>query len=170
MKKSPPQERTTFKRAQLFNLMTIVYQAASTDASISQLVRIWREADEHVRDPPRKKKPVESQPRISYKHAFEQLIRQPTDQIFHIALHASLIQTKYPIDLRRLGKELGVDRDRFDMESIRQSSKAFRDLIQLLREKRKQEKQINQKRLKFQPKKKQGLHANVSGTKSRLSQ
>lgn len=157
------QERRNLKQDRIFNLMTIVYQAAATDASISQLVRIWHEVEEHNRYPRKKKQ--ECQPKISYKYAFEQLIRRPNDRIFQIALHASLIKKKHPIDLQKIRRELGFDRQEFDIESIRQSSRDFQDLINFLRERKRH---ITQSQLSIKAKSKHGLCANVSATKFRL--
>lgn len=161
-------ERNILRREKVLELMNIVSEAASTSASISHLVRIWREASKH-----RPLKKSESQPLISYETAFEHLIRTPDDQILQIALHASLVSTHNERDLRRLGRKLGVGGDQFDMESIRKSNRAFRDLIQILRKQRKEKKRdqqhIDMTILPYERKKKRGLFANVSGTRSRLS-
>ena len=175
-KKLTDTERNNFRREKVFGLMTIVAEAASTSASISQLVRIWREASEHHHKRRRSKK-SESQPLISYQTAFEHLIRTPDDQILQIALHASLLSTHNERDLRRLGRKLGVGGDQFDMESLRNpkgSSKAFRHLVELLRKQRKQRKRDEQRidttMLPYERKKKRGLFANVSGTRFRLGE
>lgn len=171
-KKITSTERSALQRAHVFNLMTIVYDAAITNASISQLIRIWREASEHVLKP-RRLKQSESQPLISYEQAFKHLIRTPNDQLLQIALHASLINKRNRINLPRLGEKLGINRDEFDMNSIRDSTKAFRYLIKYLREHKleqiRQEKHINKKQLPCKPKKKQGLYANISGARFHLS-
>ena len=161
-------ERTILRREKVLELMNIVGEAASTSASISQLVRIWREASKH-----RPSKNTEPRPMISYETAFEHLIRTPDDQILQIALHASLLSTHNERDLRRLGRKLGVGGDQFDMESIRKSNRAFRDLIQILRKKRKEKKRdeqhVDTTVLPYERKEQRGLYANVSGTRSRLS-
>lgn len=162
-------ERSSLRRARTFNLMSIVYEAVSTDASMGQLVRIWREASEQARQPRREKR----KPLISYKNAFEHLIRQPNDQILQIAVHASLISTKGRSDLRRLGEQLGVRRDEFDVGTIRDSLRAFQHFVQFLRARRldqKREQQfIDTEKLPYKQRRKQGLRANVSGTRFRLS-
>jgi hypothetical protein len=160
-------ERTSLRQAKVFHLMTIVSEAASTSASISQLVRIWREASEHHLTRRRSKKP-DSQPLISYEKAFQQLVRKPDDHLLQIVVHASLIKY-HRSDLRRLGDRLGIDGVQFDMGSIRNSTNAFRDLIKILREQKRREKQIDTKKLPYEPKKKRGLYANVSGTRFPLS-
>ena len=167
-KKLTDTERSSLRRAKLFDLMTIVYQATSTSTSISQLVRIWREASEHNLNR-RASKKTESRPLISYEGAFQHLIRTPNDQLLRIALHASVLSTHNQSDLRRLGKKLAIDRHEFDIESIRDSSKAFEHLIQFLREQKRKQKRIDTTRLLDKQKKKRGLYANVSGTRFRLS-
>jgi hypothetical protein len=161
-------DRSSLNRARIFNLMTIVYEAASTNASISQLVRIWREISEHNLHPHHKKK-SESQTLLSYENAFQHLIRKPDNHLLKIALHASLIN----LNLHRLGEKLGIKRNQFDMDSIRHSTKAFQNLIQFLREQKlkqkREDKFIDANKLPYKPKKKRGLHANVSGTRFRLS-
>ncbi|CAF4014313.1 unnamed protein product [Rotaria sp. Silwood2] len=160
-------KKESLNRARLLNLMTIVYEAASTSASISQLVRIWRE----VTNCPKVYQP-QTQPLISYEQAFQHLIHKPDNQLLEIALHASLINTQSQSDLQRLGEKLGVKKNQFDMGSIRNSTKAFQSLIKFLRElklKQKEELQnINIKKLPYKSKKKQGLYANVAGTRFRL--
>jgi hypothetical protein len=171
-KKLTNADRVSLRRAHVFDLMTIVYEAASTSASISQLVRIWREASEHALHP-RRSKSSEYRPLISYEKAFQHLIRTPDDQLLQIAVHASLISTRNRSDLQRLGEHLGIKRNQFDMDSIRDSTKAFQKFIKFLRERKLREKQeqrfIDINRLPYKPKKKKGLHVNVSGTKFRLS-
>jgi hypothetical protein len=165
-------DRSSLRRTKIFELMTIIYEATLTNASISQLVRIWREASEHNLRL-RLLKISESQPLISYHDAFKNLIRTPDNQLLQIGLHASLINPRNRVDLRRLGEKLGVKRSQFDMESIRDSTKAFQYLIKILREQRLQQiqelKHIDTKRFRFEPKQKRGLYANLSGTKFRLS-
>ncbi|CAF1222750.1 unnamed protein product [Rotaria sordida] len=160
-------DKASLNRARLLNLMTIVYEATTTNTSRSQLVRIWREASR-----PSKSSQSQLQPLISYEQAFRHLIRKPNNHLLEIALHASLISTHNQSDLQRLGEKLGVKRNQFDMDSIRHSTKAFQNLIKLLRElnlKQKQElKNIDTKRLPYKPKKKQDLYANVAGTRFRL--
>ncbi|CAF4931938.1 unnamed protein product [Rotaria sp. Silwood1] len=156
--------KASLHRAHLLNLMTIVYEAASTSASISQLVRIWREISDHS-----KSSQSQTQPLISYKQAFQHLIRKPDNRLLEIALHASLLSTHKRSDLQRLGETLGVERNEFDMDSIRDSTKAFRNLIKLLREKQLKQKlelqNINTKILPFKPKTQQGIYVNVAGTR-----
>jgi hypothetical protein len=165
-------DRSYLRRTQIFELMTIVYEATLTSASISQLVRIWREASEHNLHR-RRLKIIESQPLISYNDAFRNLIRTPDNQLLQIGLHASLINPHNRVDLRRLGEKLGIKKSQFDMESIRNSTEAFRYLIKILREQRlkemREQKHIDTKKLPYKPKKKRGLYANLSGTKFRLS-
>lgn len=160
-------ERNILRREKVLELMNIVAEATSTSASISHLVRIWREASEH-----RSTKRSEPRPLMSYETAFEHLIRTPDDQLLQIALHASLLSTHNERDLRRLGRKLGVGGDRFDMESIRRSNQAFRDFIQILRKQRKEKKRNEQRIdmtiLPYERKEKRGLFANVSATKSPL--
>jgi hypothetical protein len=171
-KKLTNTERTGLNRAKLLNLMTIVYEAASTSASISQLVRIWREVSEHNLHP-RRSKSSQSRPTISYKDAFQHLIRTPDNQLLQIAVHASLISTQKQSKLQKIGDELGIRRNQFDMNSIRDSTEAFQYLIKLLRKQKLKQKQdekyIDTKILPYERKKKRGLSANVSGTKFRLS-
>jgi hypothetical protein len=158
-------ERSSLRQAKVFHLMTIVSEAASSSASISQLVRIWHEITDHnLNRRHRSKKPSESQPLISYEKAFQHLIRTPNDHLLQIVLQGSLVNYNRS-DLRRLGDKLGIDRNQFDMGSIRNSTNAFRDLIQILREHKKQEKYIDIKKLPYERKKKRGLYANVSGTR-----
>ncbi|CAF1415190.1 unnamed protein product [Rotaria sp. Silwood1] len=156
--------KASLHRAHLLNLMTIVYEAASTSASISQLVRIWREISDHS-----KSSQSQTQPLISYKQAFQHLIRKPDNRLLEIALHASLLSTHKRSDLQRLGETLGVERNEFDMDSIRGSTKAFRNLIKLLHEKQLKQKlelqNINTKILPFKPKTQQGIYVNVAGTR-----
>ncbi|UJR07694.1 hypothetical protein I4U23_011979 [Adineta vaga] len=165
-------DRSALHRAHLFDLMTIVYEATKTSATISELVRIWREASEHIRNPRQLKPSPESRPLLSYKQAFENLIRSPNDYLLQIVVHASLLGTHKQSDLLRLGDKLGIDRHEFDICSIRESFQTFQYLIQLLREKRLREKKeqqfIDKERLPYKRKRKQRLYANVSGTKFRL--
>jgi hypothetical protein len=158
-------ERSNLRQAKVFHLMNIVYEAASSSASISQLVRIWHEATDHNLNRERhRSKKTESQPLISYEKAFQHLTRTPNDHLLQIVLQGSLARYSRS-DLRRLGDRLGIDRDQFDMGSIRNSANAFRDLIQILRGYKKREKYIDIKKLPYEPKKKRGLYANVSGTR-----
>ena len=166
-KKLTNAERTSLGRAHLLNLMTIVCEAASTSASISQLVRIWREASKHQSRPRRPQMP--DQPPISYEIAFGHLIREPENELLRIFLHATLISSHSAKDLRRLGDQLGVQRNQFDMGSIRKSSEAFANLIDHLRRERLRQRQeqrrVDTYRIPYAPKKKRGLLANVSATK-----
>jgi hypothetical protein len=160
--------RAHLNRAHILDLMTIVFEAASTSASISQLVRIWREASEHVNHQYHFST-SHNQPKISYEIAFRNLIHTPDNQLLQIALHASLITGHSRMDLQQLGEKLGVKKYHFDMGSIKDSTKSFQDLMKLLREqklKREREQQsVDIHKLPYKPKKKRGLNANVSGTK-----
>jgi len=161
-------DRAHLNRAHILDLMTIVFEAASTSASISQLVRIWREASEHVNHQYRFST-YQNQPKISYETAFRHLIHTPDNQLLQIALHASLITGHSRMDLQELGEKLGVKKCHFDMGSIKDSTKSFQDLIKVLREqklKREREQQsVDIQKLPYKPKKKRGLNANVAGTK-----
>jgi hypothetical protein len=156
-------DRANLNRAHIFDLMTIVYEAASTNASISQLVRIWREVSQH------KLSIYQTQPKISYETAFRHLIHTPDNQLLQIALQASLITGHSRMDLQQLGEKLGVKRCQFDMGSIKESTKTFQDLIKLLREQKgkreREQPSVDINKLPYKPKKKRGLNANVSGTK-----
>ncbi|CAF1102310.1 unnamed protein product [Adineta ricciae] len=171
-KKLTSADRSALNRAHLFDLMTIVYEAVSTDVSMAQLVRIWREASEHVRNPRPLERSTESQPLISYVQAINQLIRTPNDHILQIAVHASLVTLRKRSDLLRLGNKLGIDKNEFDIRSIHTSFQAFQYMVKFLREQKLREKEeqqfIDRKRLPYKRRKKQGLHANVTGTKFRL--
>jgi hypothetical protein len=161
-------DRAHLNHAHILDLMTIVFEAASTSASMSQLIRIWREASEHMNHRHRFSTCYQ-QPKISYETAFRHLIHTPDNQLLQIALHASLISGHSRMDLQQLGERLGVKRDHFDMGSLKDSTKTFPDLIKLLREqklKREREQQsIDIHKLPYKPRKKRGLNANVSGTK-----
>jgi len=161
-------DRAHLNHAHILDLMTIVFEAASTSASMSQLIRIWREASEHMNHRHRFSTCYQ-QPKISYETAFRHLIHTPDNQLLQIALHASLITGHSRMDLQQLGERLGVKRDHFDMGSLKDSTKTFPDLIKLLREqklKREREQQsIDIHKLPYKPRKKRGLNANVSGTK-----
>ena len=161
-------DRAHLNRAHILDLMTIVFEAASTSAVISQLVRIWREASEHINHHSRFST-FSYLPKISYEIAFRHLIHTPDNQLLQIALHASLITGHSRMDLQQLGEKLGVKKYHFDMGSIKDSMKTFPDLIKLLREqkiKREREHQsVDIHKLPYKPKKKRGLNANVSGTK-----
>jgi hypothetical protein len=125
-KKLTNTDRTALKRAKVLDLMTIVYEAASTSASISELVRIWREASEQsVR--PRRVKSTHSRPSVSYEEAFRHLLRKSDNRLHQIAVHASLISTDSRSELQRLGEI--IRRNQFDIYSIRESSKGFQNLI-----------------------------------------
>ncbi|CAF3166581.1 unnamed protein product [Rotaria socialis] len=157
-------DKISLRRAGLLNLVTIVYEAAWTSASISQLVRIWREASRSS-----KSTKTKIQPLMSYEHAFEHLIHQPDDKLLEIALHASLISSHSLSDLKRLGEQLGIRTHQFDMGSIQDSTKQFQNLIKFLREQKLEERRkqqfIDKNILPYEPKRKQGLYANVLGTK-----
>lgn len=161
-------DRAHLNRAHILDLMTIVFEAASTNASMSQLIRIWREASEHINHRYQFSTFYE-QPKISYETAFKHLIHTPDNPLLQIALHASLITSHSRMDLQQLGEKLGVKKDHFDMGSIKDSTKTFTDLIKLLREqklKREREQQsVDIHKLPYKPRKKRGLNANVSGTK-----
>jgi hypothetical protein len=161
-------DRAHLNRAHILDLMTIVFEATSTSASISQLVRIWREASECVNHQ-HHFSTFQSQPKISYETAFRHLIHTPDNQLLQIALHVSLITGHSRMDLQELGEKLGVKKCYFDMGSIKDSTKTFQDLIKLLREqklKREREQQsVDIQKLPYKPKKKRGLNANVAGTK-----
>jgi len=161
-------DRAHLNHAYILNLMKIVFEAATTSASISQLVRIWREASDHVNHQYHCST-SHNQPKISYETAFRHVIHTPDNQLLQIALHVSLITSHSRMDLQELGEKLGVKRCQFDMGSIKDSTKTFHDLIKLLREqkiKREREQQsIDIHKLPYKPKKKRGLNANVSGTK-----
>ena len=161
-------DRAHLNRAHILDLMTIVFEATSTHSSLSQLIRIWREASEHVNR--RYCLSTSHQPpKISYETAFRHLTHTPDNQLLQIALHASLIAGHSRMDLQRLGEKLGVKSSHFDMGLIKDSTKTFQDLIKLLREqklKREREQQsVNIHKLPYKPRKKRGLNANVSGTK-----
>ena len=162
-------DRAHLNRAHILDLMTIVFEATLTSTSISQLVRIWREASEHVNRRYRISTSHRQQPKISYETAFKHLIHTPDNQLLQIALHVSLITGHSRMDLQEFGEKLGVKRTLFDMGSIRDSTHAFTSLIKLLREqklKREREQQtVDIHKLPYKPKKKRGLNANVSGTK-----
>ncbi|CAF2180207.1 unnamed protein product [Rotaria magnacalcarata] len=132
-------DKISLRRAGLLNLVTIVYEAASTSASISQLVRIWREASRSS-----KSTKTKIQPLMSYEQAFEHLIHQPDDKLLAIALHASLISSHSLSDLKRLGKRLGIRAHQFDMGSIQDSTKQFQNLIKFLREHKLEERRKQQ--------------------------
>ncbi|CAF3646526.1 unnamed protein product [Adineta steineri] len=160
-------ERAVLNRAHIFDLMTIVFEAASTSKSISQLVRIWREASEHI-----KQNSVSTslnQFKISYENAFRHLTHAPENSILQITVHASLLNGYSRMNLQDLGEKLGIRRSQFDMGSIRDSTQNFQDLIKVLREQRiKQEREqqaVDTNKLPYRPRKKRGLNANVSGTK-----
>ncbi len=161
-------DRAYLNRAHILALMTIIFEATSTSASISQLIRIWREASEHVNRRSRVSTSY-NLPKISYETAFRHLIQTPDNQLLQIALHSSLITGHSRMDLQELGEKLGVKRCQFDVSSIKDSTKNFQDFIKLLREqklKREREQQsVNIHKLPYKPKKKRGLNANVSGTK-----
>lgn len=161
-------DRAHLNRAHILDLMTIVFEATSTSASISQLVRIWREASKHINHQYRSSTSYK-QPKISYETAFRNLIHTPDNQLLQIALHASLITGHSRMDLQELGEKLTIKPCPFDMGSIKDSTKAFQDLIKFLREqklKREREQQsVDIHKLPYKPKKKRGLSANVSGTK-----
>lgn len=161
-------DRAHLNRAHILDLMTIVYEATSTSASISQLVRIWREASKHINHQYRSST-SSNQPKISYETAFRHLIHTPDNQLLQIALHVSLITSHSRMDLQELGEKLTIKPCPFDMGSIKDSTKAFHDLIKFLREqkiKREREHQfVDIHKLPYKPKKKRGLTANVSGTK-----
>jgi hypothetical protein len=161
-------DRAHLNRAHILDLMTIVFEAASTSTSMSQLIRIWREASEHINHRHRLSTSYE-QPKISYEIAFRHLIHTPDNQLLQIALHASLITSHSRMDLQLLGEKLGVKRDHFDMGSLKDSTRTFPELIKLLREqkiKREREQQsVDIHKLPYKPRKKRGLNANVSGTK-----
>ena len=129
-KKLTSADRSALNRAHLFDLMTIVFEAASTDVSMGQLVRIWREASEQARKPRPLERSTESQPLISYVQAINQLIRTPNDHILQIAIHASLVTVRKRSDLLRLGNKLGIDKNEFDIRSIHSSFQAFQYMVQ----------------------------------------
>lgn len=162
-------ERAHLNRAHILDLMTIIFEATTTSASISQLVRIWREASEHHQRRCRVSTSYNHQPKISYDIAFKHLIHTPDNALLQIALHASLITGHSRMDLQEFGDKLGVKRTLFDMGSIKDSTSAFTDLIKFLREqklKRDREQQtVDIHKLPYKPRKKRGLNANVSGTK-----
>lgn len=160
-------ERLSLRQSGLFELMSIVHEAASSSASISHLVRIWREVSQvHTRQHAAS---LVEQPPISYETAFEHLIRSPNDRLLEMALHAAIITSHSQRDLQRLGGKLGVHRDHFDMRQIGRSTKAFRTFILFLREQKLREKKEQQRvrtdRVPFAVKKKRGLSANVSASK-----
>lgn len=162
-------DRAHLNRAHILDLMTIVFEAASTSASISQLVLIWRQASEHVNRRSQLSTSHQQQLKVSYETALKHLIHTPDNQLLHIALHASLITGHSRMALQELGEKLGIQRTMFDVGSIRDSTHAFTSFIKLLREqklKREREQQtVDIHKLPYKPKKKRGLNANVSGTK-----
>jgi hypothetical protein len=125
-KKLTNTDRAALKRAKVLDLMTIVYEAAATSASISELVRIWREAAEQSLHP-RRVKSTHSRPSMSYDEAFRHLLRTSDNRLHQIAVHASLISTDSRSELQRLGEI--IRRNQFDIYSIRESSKGFQNLI-----------------------------------------
>ncbi|CAF0873151.1 unnamed protein product [Rotaria sp. Silwood1] len=161
-------DRTYLNRSHLLALMTIIFEATSTREFMSESVRIWDEASEHNNHQHSFSK-SHNQPKISYEIAFRHLIHTPENQLLQIALHVSLITGHSRMDLQQLGEKLGVQRNHFDIGSIKDSTKAFQNLIKLLREqklKREREQQyVDINKLPYKPKKKRGLNANVSGTK-----
>lgn len=162
-------ERAHLNRAHILDLMTIIFEATSTNASISQLVRIWRETSEHIHRHCRVSPSYQHQPKISYEIAFKHLIHTPDNSLLQVALHASLITGHSRMDLQEFGEKLGVKPTLFDMGSIKDSTNAFTNLIKFLREqklKRDREQQaVDIHKLPYKPRKKRGLNANVSGTK-----
>ncbi|UJR38470.1 hypothetical protein I4U23_031138 [Adineta vaga] len=160
-------DRAVLNRAHIYDLMTIVFEAASTSTSISQLVRIWREASEHIKQ----QCPSTSlnEYKISYETAFRHLIHTPDNSLLQIALHASLLTGHSRMDLQNLGEKFGVKRGQFDMGSIRDSIQHFQDFIKFLREQKltqeREQQTVDTNKLPYRPRKKRGLNANVSGTK-----
>ena len=155
-------ERTALKREQVFYLMTIVYDAASTHSSFSDLIRIWREASPRL---PRSA----NQPKISHELAVRHLLRTPDNQLLQIALHASLIASRSRMDLQEFGEKLGVRRHQFDMGSIKDSTRAFQEFLKFAKDQRgtgeQEQQKVNIHKLPYKPRKKRGLNANVFGTK-----
>ncbi|CAF1350883.1 unnamed protein product [Adineta ricciae] len=160
-------DRAVLNRAHIYDLMTIVFEAASTSGSISHLVSIWREASEHIKQ----RHPTTSlnQIKVSYENAFRHLIHTPDNSLLQIAVHASLLTSHSRMDLQNLGEQFGVKRNQFDVGLIRDSIQHFQDFIKFLREQKfKQEREqqtVDTNKLPYKPRKKRGLNANVSGTK-----
>lgn len=132
------EEKADLKRKNIRNLCRIVFEASSSSASISYLVSMIREINEH-----HEKQLVDSmptilgeQPIISYESAFNNIIRDRSDGIFCIALHAALISSQDKKGLRRLGEDLNIDRNEFDVASILKSSDAFQQLLTILEERK----------------------------------
>lgn len=163
-------DRANLSRAHTLYLMTIVFEAVSTNTSICHPnpTHIHTTPSRHVRYENCSSKSNEH-PKISYETAFRHLIHTPDNQLLQIALHASLITGHSRMDLQQLGEKLGVKRSHFDMGSIKDSTETFQDLIKLLREQKlnreREQQTVDTNRLPYKPKKKRGLNANVSGTK-----
>ena len=161
-------ERDSLARAQIYDLVVIVHEAARVHASISQLIRIWREARPRLHEN-RLSTTSSSHPRISYELALRHLIVSPNDLLLQIALHVSLVTGCSRMDLCQLGERLGVRRHQFDVSSIKDSSRDFQEFIKVLGEHKQREHRehnpVDTTRLPFRPRKKRGLTGNVSGTK-----
>ena len=169
-KKITGREEKSWRRPRLYNLMNIVHEAASTSASRSHLVGIWREVTEHhIRIKYEARALLMRPPKISYPYAFDNLMQNPNDHLFKIATHAALINGRNAHELRTIGMNLGIERAEFDMKLIQNSAKAFDDLIHLLRkktiEKRLEAIKIQYNLVPYEPKQKCGLQANVLSTK-----
>lgn len=155
-------ERTALTREHVFQLMTIVYDATSTHSSVSELIRIWREATPRL---PRSA----THPTISHDLAVRHLLRTPDNQLLQVALHASLIAGRSRMDLQEFGEKLGVRRHQFDMGSIKDSTRAFAEFLKFVRDQKgkcdREQQAVNVHKLPYKPRKKRGLNANVFGTK-----
>ena len=155
-------ERTALSREHVFQLMTIVYDAASTRSSVSELIRIWREATPRL---PRSA----THPKISHELAVRHLLQTPDNPLLQVALHASLIAGRSRMDLQEFGEKLGIRRHQFDMGSIKDSTRAFTEFLKFVREQKgksdREQQAVNIQKLPYKPRKKRGLNANVFGTK-----
>jgi hypothetical protein len=162
----------SLRQENIVHLLTIVYEAASTNASISQLTRIWREAS--VKHCPSSSSSTWISIIGSHESAIRHLLRTPDDRLLEIAVHAALISGHSRIELQRLGDRLGVGRSQFDVASIKDSSVAFKQFVKVLRERtlqsNREQQRVNIKKLPYKPRKKRGLNANVVGTKFAVGQ
>ena len=162
-------DRRDLRNEHCYHLMTILFESTWTHSSHSQLIRIWREVTTHHEakrcstrsDPP---------PKLSHELAVKHFLRTPDDQLLQIALHASLLSSCSRMDLQNFGDRLGIHRHQFDMGSIRDSSKAFQQFLQIFRDQkfkveREQQPSVDIHKLPYRPRKKRGLNANVAGTK-----
>lgn len=166
-------DRIHCSQKRILDLMTIVYQAATTHSTRAKSKEIDDESNQALTTSENTNGKCSlttlNDMKISHELAIKHLLKSTDGHLLSIAVHASMIAGSSRMDLQTLGDKYGVRRNQFDMGSLKDSTSAFQDFIRLLIEQKgkaeREQQTVDTKKLPCKPRKKRGLTANVCGTK-----